>query len=199
MYKVLFILSCSMLVTAHLQAQNKKPVKAPLPPPRITAPPPPKPIPSYQELQILEENPLEKLYVAFKTDPIYLKTDSAFIVQEMYFNPGGYGGARISINNAMYPASYTQDSLIAKDGIVVLAGFIETEYQDGEYHYDGKYPKKSKKIIFVNDKDKMETVFTIIWNTNKAEAKKTPIKSLIEDKTKRSWIVSEPLPVSPSM
>ena len=121
-----------MLVTVQLQAQNKKPVKAPLPPPPMNVPPPPKPIPSYRELQELEVNPLEKLYVAFKTDPIYLKTDSAFIVQEMYFNPGGYG-ARISINNAMYPANYTQDSLLAKGGNVVLARSIETEYQDGKF------------------------------------------------------------------
>ncbi|MBE9602009.1 hypothetical protein [Pedobacter sp. MC2016-24] len=199
MYKVLFILSCALLVTGQLQAQSKKPVKAPLPPPRIKVPPPPPIMPSWSELQELEENPLEKLYVAFKTDPVYLKTDSAFIVQEIYFNPGGYGGGRININNAMYPANYTQDSLKAKEGYVVMARLIETEYRDGKYHYDGKYPKKSKKIIFIDDKDKKETIFTIVWNTNKAEAKKTPIKSLVEDKTKRLWKVTEPLPISPTM
>jgi hypothetical protein len=199
MCKALFILSCVLLTIGQLQAQNKKTVKAPVPPPRIKMPPPPKPIPSWSELQELEENPLEKLYVAFKTDPTYLKTDSAFIVQEVYFNPGGYGMARININNTMYPANYTQDSLKAKEGYVVLARLIETQYRDGKYHYDGKYPKKSKKIIFIDDNDKKETIFTIVWNTNKAEFKKTPIKSLIEDKMKRSWKVTEPLPVSPTM
>jgi hypothetical protein len=189
MYKVLFILSCAMLASVQLQAQSKKPVKAPSPPKLIS---------SYSIMQDLKD-PLEQLYVAFKTDPIYLKTDSAFIVQEMYFNPNGFGGGRISINNAMYPANYTKDSLTAKAGNVVLAGSIETSYKDGKYHYDGKYPKKSKKIIFVNDKDKMETAFTIVWNISKAEAKKIPIKSLVEDKTKRSWKVSEPLPIYPSM
>lgn len=197
-YKVLFILSAALSVTVQLQAQTKKQVKPPKPPVISPVPPPPKPVPSFRETQELEENPLEKLFVAFKTDPIYLKTDSAFIVEEMYFNPSGYGRARLNIEHAMYPVNYTRDSLNAKEGEVVLARSTMVEYQDGVYHYNGKYPKQSKKIIFVRDQDKKQTIFTIVWNTNKAEAKKVPIKSLIEDKTKRSWKVTEPQPISPT-
>lgn len=164
-----------------------------IPPPPVMPPPPPRVI-SYEDI-----NPFDDFDVAFISDVSYIKTDTAFIVQQKNFEPNSTNTARLNIENKMYPANFTVDSLAEKDGRIELARTIFVNYQDGEFHYDGKYPGKSRKLIFVNRKDKKQTVFTIIWDTSKAGAKKKRIKALIEDSTKTTWKAGERMPIYPSM
>jgi hypothetical protein len=164
-----------------------------IPPPPIMPPPPPRVV-TYEDI-----NPFDDLGVAFISDVSYIKTDTAFIVQQKNFEPNSTGTARLNIESKMYPANFTVDSLAEKDGRIELARTIFVNYQDGEFHYDGKYAGKSRKLIFVNSKDKKQTVFTIVWDTSKAGAKKKRIKALIEDSSKTTWKAGERMPISPSM
>ncbi len=182
---ILFLLS---LFVIEANAQQKRKIKiAPLP--KMDVPPPPKPIPDYKETEALEADPLKDTFVAFWTDTIYKRTDSAFLGVQWCFSPNGMGTARLSKNQIHYPKGFTKDSLNTKMDDRLLSLTTETNYEDGEYTYDHKIPKTSTRLIFTSKKGNKRKIFTIVWTGKGADRK---IASLWEEATKMKWNAGEP-------
>lgn len=186
--KSIFILTLVIFVASEGYAQKRRPKIMP-PPPAL--PPPPKPIPAVDEK--MNTDPLEERVMTFWTDTLYTATDSSFQMEQSYFSPSGLGKARLAKAVYPYPKGYIKDSLI-QNGNRVLALTKEMYFQDGAYSYNKKPLQKSDKLIFVDDKTKRRTVFSIQW---KGEGTNRTIEGLVEEPGKTIWKPGEPPAFAP--
>lgn len=137
-----------------------------------------------EKLRLEEEvkiDPFTLGKIAFKSDTIYIKTDTAFQVEQWYFVPGKSNQAKITRDVTLYPKNFTVDSLAIKNGFRRTARLYTTYIYEGTYAYSPDIPNR---MTFIDNKKTQSFEFTI---SSTGLGKNRKIQSLKDNKTNAIW------------